>query len=140
MAGTLESPGFGDYEVPIPLTLRHPGGFRVNASVHRQLNRRKRRILCRIENVNAVEKTCRLRPKKRSSHPHKLLSGRFDVDTQLLDFGIWSPATIPGVSQSIAFTTCVYLGGLTKSQVVSWNSRVGVLDLADAQTITPAVS
>src|SRR5512135_1194627 len=32
------------------------GGFRVNASVHRQLNRRKRRILRRIENKPGVER------------------------------------------------------------------------------------
>src|SRR3954470_8186313 len=33
-----------------------PRGFRVNANVHRQLNRRKRRILRRIENKPGVER------------------------------------------------------------------------------------
>ena len=39
-----------------PLDRSPPGGFRVNASVHRQLNRRKRRILRRIENQPGVER------------------------------------------------------------------------------------
>src|SRR3978361_1887190 len=33
-----------------------PGGFRVNANVHRQLDRRKRRVLRRIENKPGVER------------------------------------------------------------------------------------
>src|SRR5262249_36995818 len=39
-----------------PSTVRPPGGFRVNANVHRQLNRRKRRILRRIKNQPGVER------------------------------------------------------------------------------------
>ena len=49
----------GDFPEELEITpLDHPppGGFRVNATVHRQLNRRKRRILRRIENKPGVER------------------------------------------------------------------------------------
>jgi hypothetical protein len=40
-----------------PLDRSPPGGFRVNASLHRQLNRRKRRILRRLEHKPGVERS-----------------------------------------------------------------------------------
>ncbi|MCA1696762.1 MAG: IS1380 family transposase [Actinobacteria bacterium] len=43
-------------EVLHPLDRSPPGGFRVNANVHGQLNRRKRRILRRIGNKPGVER------------------------------------------------------------------------------------
>src|SRR4051794_20408675 len=57
-AGKLETPpGSGEQSRYFtPLNRSPPGGFRVNASVHRQLNRRKRRILRRIENKPGVER------------------------------------------------------------------------------------
>src|SRR4051794_41693512 len=57
-AGKLETPpGSGEQSRYFtPLNRSPPGGFRVNASLHRQLNRRKRRILRRIENQPGVER------------------------------------------------------------------------------------
>src|SRR3978361_1783513 len=50
-----------------------PGGFRVNANVHRQLSRRKRRILRRIENEPGVE---RHQPMMTASNIHYEISDR----------------------------------------------------------------
>src|SRR4051812_24760625 len=49
-------PGLGEQSRDLtPSTVRHPGGFRVNASAHRQSSRRRPRIARRIENEPGVE-------------------------------------------------------------------------------------
>src|SRR4051794_39135905 len=74
-AGKLETPpGSGEQSRYFtPLNRSPPGGFRVNASLHRQLNRRKRRILRRIENKPGVE---RHQPMMAASNVHYQIADR----------------------------------------------------------------